>query len=253
MIDIDSKFIGLAGKTLLIILIITVFVSALIFYYREHWQKEWQGTERYGFTDFGVQLGEKSGIQYVLWIGDVVTTLDVLDLAQKPNTVIQPIYIPDPINSSARTEYELQITRTLRTVINTKYPQSQILPIISITKERPDDDAFNREYDMGADNGASDALTRENILRRWAKYYKLNLALPSSTRTTNQGTLGNTQTSNLQNKKQTKNKPNQYKNPIKKKTSNARILAETWNCRFPIGSNNVPCGLCKKCEKINSL
>ena len=183
MLNINGEFMGLIVKTLLVVLIVTVLLSAIVFYYRENNTNTVPYAERSGFTDFESQTGAAKP-QYVLWIGDVMTTLDVLDLAQKPNTVIQPIYIPDPTHSSARTEYELQITRTLRVMANTKYPQSQILPIISITRERPDDDAFNREYDMGANDGASDSLTRENILRRWAKYYKLTIEQPSSAKTT---------------------------------------------------------------------
>lgn len=241
MLNIDGEFMGLAVKTLLVVLVVTVLLSAVVFYYRETYQKEWQGVERSGFTNFESQSGTTKP-QYVLWIGDVLTTLDVLDLAQRSNTVIQPIYIPDPTHSSARTEYELQITRTLRAMINTKYTQSKLLPIISIIKDRPDDDAFNREYDMSMKDDTSDALTRENILRRWAKYYKLTIEHPSTTRATTQGGPGKKQTSMVQSKK---------------KTSNARILSETWNCRFPIGTSStngsVPCGLCKKCEKLNSL
>lgn len=232
---IEGEFISLAVKTLVVVLVITIVLSATVFYYREQHQKEWHGignSEKSGFADFP---GNQE-LKYVMWIGDTVTTLDILALAQQPGSVIQPIYIPDPEPgaSSAMSEYELQITRTLRTMINTKYPQSQILPIISITRQRPDDEAFNREYDMGADDGASDALIRENILRRWAKYYKLTITQPSTA----------TRYSNNKRRKilKTTNKP-----------GDGPILSETWNCRFPIGANQIPCGLCKKCEKINTL
>jgi hypothetical protein len=233
---IEGDFIGLAVKTLIAVLVVTIILSTAVFYYREQYEKEWKGTEhseKSGFTDF-----QGSNPKYVLWTGDVATTLDILALAQQPGTVIQPIYIPDPANSSARSEYELQITRTLRTSIATKYPQSQILPIISITRERPDDDAFNNGYDMGADDGASDAPTRENILSRWAKYYKLEITQPSTT------------SRNQSDKTRT---PKRTKNEKQTQKSDARILSETWNCRFPVGENSVPCGLCKKCEKLNSL
>lgn len=247
----DGQFIGLAVKTLVVILVITILISAAVFYYREQYQREWQGTaqqgsEKSGFTDFNINTKNTTpNINYVLWIGDVVTTLDILNLAQQPGMVIQPIYIPDPMNSSARTEYELQITRTLRTMINTKYTQSQILPIISITNERPDDDAFNREYDQmhGTNGGASDALTRENILQRWAKYYKLMITQPrATTRLSSIKSTGGTNKHNTNNK-----------NQKEKQKTDARIMSETWNCRFPMGSNGVQCGLCKKCEKLNSL
>jgi hypothetical protein len=234
----DNQFISLAAKTLIVILVITILMSAAVFFWREQWHKEWLGTVRDGFTDFP-ELG-KPGLKYIMWIGDVATTLDILNLAQQPGTVVQPIYIPDPMNSAARTEYELQITRTLRTMINTKYPQSQILPIISITKERPDDTAFNQEYDQIVGDVNSEYSPRENILHRWAKYYKLELAQPSTA--TNDTTLP-TKSANLQ----------QPKNQKQKQKSNANILSETWNCRFPIGTNNIPCGLCKKCEKLNSF
>jgi hypothetical protein len=226
----DGNFISLALKTLIIVIIITICLSAVVFYYRNYYTNP---TQKSGFEDFKVN----PGVKYVMWIGDAATTLDILALAQQPGLVIQPIYIPDPQSyNTARTEYELQITRTLRTMINTKYTQSQILPIISITRQQPDDAAFNKEYDFGPDDGASDTLTRENILRRWAKYYKLTITQPSTTTASN-------------------SKPNKLSKILKttNKKSDARILAETWNCRFPIGANQVPCGLCTKCEKMNSL
>lgn len=236
---IEGEFISLAVKTLVGVLVITVILSASVFYYREEHQKEWHGignSEKSGFADFP---GNQE-LKYVMWIGDTVTTLDILALAQQPGSVIQPIYIPDPDQgaSSAMSEYELQITRTLRTMINTKYPQSQILPIISITRQRPDDEAFNREYDMGADDGASDALIRENILRRWAKYYKLTITQPS-TATRYSDNKSNNKFINM---RKSTNKKN-----------DSRILSQTWNCRFPVGANQIPCGLCCKCEKMNSL
>ena len=227
---LDDKFISLALKTLIIVIIITICLSVVVFYYRNYYAII---SQKSGFEDFKI----KPGIKYVMWIGDAATTLDILALAQQPNSVIQPIYIPDPqSNNTARTEYELQITRTLRTMINTKYPQSQILPIISITRQQPDDAAFNHEYDMGADDGASDALTRENILRRWAKYYKLTITQPSTTTARNSKSTKSSKALKTTNKK-----------------SDARILSGTWNCRFPIGANQIPCGLCTKCDKINSL
>ena len=244
----DDKFIGLAAKTLIAILVITIILSAGVFIWREQYQKEWFGVVRDCFTDFPEQDNQKAMPKYIMWIGDVATTLDILNLAQQPSMVIQPIYIPDPRNSTARTEYELQITRTLRAMINTKYSQSQILPIISITRDRPDDTAFNQEYDRGADDGASDATTRENILRRWAKYYKLELAQPST------ATNATTHTVKSTDKTQTKNqKQKQTQKQTQKQKSDANILSETWNCRFPVGTNNTPCGLCKKCEKVNSI
>jgi hypothetical protein len=220
---IDDKFISLALKTLIIVIIITICLSAAVLYYRNYYANP---TQKSGFEDFKVN----PGIKYVMWIGDAATTLDILALAQQPNTVIQPIYIPDPqSNNTARTEYELQITRTLREMINTKYPNSQILPIISITRHRPDDVAFNKEYDFGPDDGASDKLCRDNILRRWSRYYKFKIS--------NNSHEDNSKTKNKQ----------------KHKRGDGRILAETWNCRFPIGANQIPCGLCTKCEKINKL
>ena len=224
---IESALIGLAAKTLLVVLVITICISAVVFYYREYQkQKESNHEGKEGLVDFNGKQGGQAGpagIKYVLWIGDAATTLDVLALAQQGAT-IQPIYIPDPTNSLARTEYELQITRTLRVRINTKYPQSQVMPIISITRQQPDDQAFNLEYDMTC--GSRDELTRENILQRWAKYYKFIVAGP---RVKTNARKGN------------------------KKNGDGRILAETWNCRFPIGTNGVPCGLCKKCEKLNTI
>ena len=245
----DDKFIGLAAKTLIAILVITIILSAGVFIWREQYQKEWFGIVRDGFTDFPEQDNQKATPKYIMWIGDVGTTLDILNLAQQPSMVIQPIYIPDPINSAARTEYELQITRSLRVMINTKYPQSQILPIISITRERPDDVAFNQKYDQGVDDGASDAPTRENILRRWAKYYKLEITQPSTdTNTTTRTANSTTRTANSTYQKQSNNQKQKQK-----QKSNANILSETWNCRFPVGADGTPCGLCKKCEKINSI
>ena len=109
--------------------------------------------------------------------------------------------------------------------INSKYPQSQVMPIISITRQKPDDQSFNQEYDTII-REPGDELTRENILHRWAKYYKIMVTGP---RVTTNARKGN------------------------KKNGDGRILAETWNCRFPIGINGVPCGLCKKCEKLNLI
>ena len=244
----DGQFIGLAVKTLIVILVITILISTAVFYYRDQYQREWQGTalqgsEKSGFTDFYINTKNTTpNINYVLWIGDVATTLDILNLAQQPGMVIQPIYIPDPMNSSARTEYELQITRTLRVMINTKYQQSQILPIISITRERPDDTAFNNEYDHLDNTRSSDTSTRENILRRWAKYYKFTIT------NTNTGTNISQRTINTNKQTQT-----QKQTQKQKQKSNANILSETWNCRFPVGNKGTPCGLCKKCEKLNSL
>lgn len=258
LLDIDGEFIGLAIKTLVVILVITIILSAAVFYYREHYNREWQdighlGSKKSGFTDFNTNGNMPSTINYVLWIGDVITTLDILNLAQQPKTVVQPIYIPDPMNSLARTEYELQITRTLHKMINTKYMHSQVLPIISITKERPDDDAFNKEYDHSVDDGASDALTRENILHRWAKYYKLVITEPSSK--TRMSSAAGTNSTNSTNKTKAQNNKNKAVKTIRndKQKTDARILSETWNCRFPMGANGVQCGLCKKCEKLNSL
>ena len=225
---IESELISLAAKTLLVVLVITICISAAVFYYREHQtQKESNHEGKEGLVDFNSKQGGQAGqvgINYVLWIGDAATTLDVLALAQQGAT-IQPIYIPDPTNSLARTEYELQITRTLRVSINTKYPQSQVMPIISITRQQPDDQAFNLEYDTHI-REPGDGLTRENILQRWAKYYKFIVASPRATTNARKGN---------------------------KKNGDGRILAETWNCRFPIGTNGVPCGLCKKCEKLNTI
>lgn len=245
---IEGEFVAVAVKTLVVILVITIILSACVFYYREQYQKEWQGTEnsiKSGFTDF-----DDTTTKYVMWIGDAATTLDILALAQQPNSVIQPIYIPDSMNNLARSEYELQITRTLRVSIATKYPQSQILPIISITRDRPDDAAFNLGYDQmdnaQMDDGASDAPTRENILRRWAKYYKLAITYPSTAaRNQPDKTPKQTRTKNEKQKQQQKQQ--------QKQKSDARILSDTWDCRFPVGANNVPCGLCRKCEKLNSL
>lgn len=242
----DDKFIGLAVKTLIAILVITVLLSAAVFFWREQYHKEWFGVVRDSFTDFPeAELG-RPGPKYIMWMGDVATTLDILNLAQQPGTVVQPIYIPDPTNSVARTEYELQITRTLRAMINTKYSQSQILPIVSITKERPDDTAFNREYDQTVGDVDSESSTRENILRRWAKYYKLDLTQPST------ATNATTRTAKSANRQQSKNQQ-QPKNQKQTQKSDANILSETWNCRFPVGTNNTPCGLCKKCEKLNLI
>jgi hypothetical protein len=227
---IEGEFISLATKTLLVVIIITISISAIVFYYREYQvQRQTNQIGKEGLVDF--KKGGNAGINYIMWIGDIASTLDVLALAQQGAT-IQPIYIPDPQSSAARNEYELQVTRTLRVQINTKYPQSQILPIISITRERPDDDAFNREYDFGADDGASDAHTRDNILRRWSKYYKLPVTTLHSPSTGSNRKSGIKQLG---------------------KNGNGRILAETWNCRFPIAANQIPCGLCKKCEKLNAL
>ena len=227
---IEGEFISLATQTLLVVIIITICISALVFYYREYQvQRQTNQIGKEGLVDF--KKGGNAGINYIMWVGDVASTLDVLALAQQGAT-IQPIYIPDPANSPARSEYELQITRTLRVQINTKYPQSQIMPIISITRERPDDDAFNREYDLGADNSESANRTRDNILRRWSKYYKLPVTTPYIPSTGSKKKSGIKQLG---------------------KNGNGRILAETWNCRFPVGANQVPCGLCKKCEKMNSL
>jgi hypothetical protein len=251
----DNQLIGIVAKTLIAILVITILLSVIVFIWREQYQKEWFGVVPHdGFTDFLVSDNQKATPKYIMWIGDVITTLDILNLAQQPGVVIQPIYIPDPANSQARTEYELQITRSLRAMINTKYPQSQILPIIGITRERPDDAAFNQKYDDYED-GTSISSTRENTLRRWAKYYKLPLTQPS-TATTNIATPTaksnnqNLQPTQKQTKTQTQKQTQKQKN---KKKSNTNILSETWNCRFPVGADGTPCGLCKKCEKLNSL
>lgn len=243
---------GLAVKTLIAILVVTIILSATVFIWRENYQREWQGTEQQqqlgseksGFTDFKSNLVTP---KYILWIGDVITTLDILNLAQQHGIVIQPIYITDPANSQARSEYELEITRSLRAMINTKYQQSHILPIISITRDKPDDTAFNHDYDYLAADVASDTPTRENILRRWAKYYKLEIAQSNSmsshiTKSTNQ--YPSQQQTLLTKQKQTQKQ---------KQKSNANILSETWNCRFPVGANGTPCGLCKKCEKLNDF
>lgn len=221
---IDGKFLSLAAKTLIIVIIITICLSVAVFYYRNNYANP---SQKSGIQDFKVN----PDVKYIMWIGDARTTLDILALAQQPDSVIQPIYIPDPVSpSSARTEYELQITRTLREMINTKYPDSQILPIISITRQRPDDEAFNHMYDV-VDDGASDSLCRDNIIRRWSRYYKFKIA--------NNSHEDNAKTTN------------KSKNNTKKEDSH--ILAETWDCRFPVGSNQIPCGLCTKCEKINGF
>ena len=90
----------------------------------------------------------------------------------------------------------------------------------------------------------SDASTRENIFCRWAKYYKLTITNPSTS--TSQRTV------NINKKKQTQKQTQKHRQKQKQK-SNANILSETWNCRFPVGDKGTPCGLCKKCEKLNSL
>ena len=51
---IEGEFVGLAIKTLVVVLVITIILSACVFYYREQYQKEWQGTGssiKSGFTD----------------------------------------------------------------------------------------------------------------------------------------------------------------------------------------------------------
>lgn len=223
---IDGEFVIVLAKFLLGVIILSILVFGIYLAMKPK-------------TKSSAEIDStKQNIIYVLWIGNTATTLHVLDLVQKlsteqnQKTVIQPIFIPDPedmnINNFAKREYELEITRELRKQIMAKYPQvgERILPIINITKLQPDDDAFNQGYDQrdGKNTNITNNKKRDAVLARWALYYNITLSQPSNAGIRRQ-----------------------------RKTGDNKILINTWDCRFPVGKNQVPCGLCRKCEKLNNL
>lgn len=265
-----NTFTNLIIRVIIIVILVTVVlsgvlsgvISSVIYNYREQNLYEWASAGDNAMVRDGF-IGSQNNldIKYMLWIGDLSSTVNILNLVTKNNVssnsirhpnahieewedcnrvdtvIIQPIYIPDPKNTDTRNKHELQITRELRQIIINKYPLTRILPIISINSERPNDTAFNNEYDQlddiydGADTNTSDI--RLNILRRWAKYYKFTILQPNELLPTT--------------------KHSQLQQQLQLQKTNSEILTKTWNCWFPMGINNTPCGLCKQCEKINLL
>ena len=189
-------------------------------------------------TKSGFTTNPDMNIEYVYWIGDVESTLNLLSVLENTNNPIQPIYVADASLGDARSQYEIDVMKTIRThIFANGVHNNRILPIITVT-DTINDAAFNEAY-KHIDNPKNISSIRAQTAAKWATYMKKHIWLSAYTSATNKNTKtgnnGVTKSDNANNKTKIKSK----------------ILSYTWSCMFPNNTgDNLTCGKCIKCKEL---